>query len=207
MKLSSHYTRPTLLGRLQEDGNIKGSIRGLNNSCIDSFRNLLLKTNLFEYISGHNNAAGFSIAERDVGKMIKYLNDYLKDINLEENFYNVNFIKIAADKDLINLIQELGSCTDLWGQKNSEPLIYISDINIKKEDIQIIGSRLDTVKFEKFGVTYIKFFAKDFINDLKKYDEIKIELVGKANLNNWGGRTTPQIIIENYELSDNKYGF
>ena len=39
------------------------------------------------------------------------------------------------------------------------------------------------------------------------YDEIKMEVVGKANLNEWGGRVTPQIMIENYEIKDNEYGF
>ena len=38
-------------------------------------------------------------------------------------------------------------------------------------------------------------------------DEIKINLIGKPNVNEWMGRQSPQIFIEAYELEDNKYGF
>lgn len=92
-------------------------------------------------------------------------------------------------------------------QNNKEPLVYIKDINLEKSDIQIIGSRSDTLKFEKFGITYIKFFAKDMIEELKKYNSIKLEIVGKANINEWMGRKTPQIMIENYEVKDDEWGF
>ena len=86
-------------------------------------------------------------------------------------------------------------------------MIYIKDINLEKSDIQIIGSRADTLKFEKFGITYIKFFAKDMIEELNKYSSIKLEIVGRANINEWMGRKTPQIMIENYEIKDDKWGF
>ena len=47
-----------------------------------------------------------------------------------------------------------------------------------------MGRNLDTIKIEKFGVAYMKFHAKDFIEELKQYSgEIKLEVVGRANLN------------------------
>jgi hypothetical protein len=139
---------------------------------------------------------------------------------LKEKFPNLNVIvqymptgnssaKIKTEGTNVeaDIILDLGSRPDIWGQNNKEPYIYVSDINLKKSDIQIIGARKDTVKFEKFGVVYIKFFAKDLIAELENYDEIKMEVVGKANLNEWAGRVTPQIMIENYEIKDNEYGF
>lgn len=207
MKLSAHHKHPTLLGRLNSEGDIKGSIRGLNNSDMGSFRDMLLGSGLFEYVSGHDGAAGFSIPKKNIDKLMEYSNSILADINFNEDYYDVNFVRFAADKDIADIILDLGSRPDIWGQNNKEPYIYISDINLKKSDIQIIGARKDTVKFEKFGVVYIKFFAKDLIAELENYDEIKMEVVGKANLNEWGGRVTPQIMIENYEIKDNQYGF
>ena len=207
MKLSAHHKHPTLLGRLNSEGDIKGSIRGLNNSDMGSFRDMLLGSGLFEYVSGHDGAAGFSIPKKNIDKLMEYSNSILADINFNEDYYDVNFVRFAADKDIADIILDLGSRPDIWGQNNKEPYIYVSDINLKKSDIQIIGARKDTVKFEKFGVVYIKFFAKDLIAELENYDEIKMEVVGKANLNEWAGRVTPQIMIENYEIKDNEYGF
>lgn len=207
MKLSAHHKHPTLLGRLNSEGDIKGSIRGLNNSDMGSFRDMLLGSGLFEYVSGHDGAAGFSIPKKNIDKLMEYSNNILANINFNEDYYDVNFVRFAADKDIPDIILELGSRPDIWGQNNKEPYIYVSDINLKKSDIQVIGARKDTLKFEKFGVTYIKFFAKELIAELEEYDEIKMEIVGKANVNEWGGRVTPQIMIENYEIKDNEYGF
>ena len=86
-------------------------------------------------------------------------------------------------------------------------MIHIKDINITSKDVQIMGKNSDTVKIEKFGVTYIKFHAKDFINELAKYDSIKLEVVGRANLNEWMGNFTPQIFITNYQIEDGSLGF
>lgn len=55
-----------------------------------------------------------------------------------------------------------------------------------------MGKNQDTVKIIKNGIAYMKFFAKDFIEELKSYpNDIKLEVVGRANLNEWGGRVTP----------------
>ena len=85
--------------------------------------------------------------------------------------------------------------------------IYINDINLTRNDIQIIGKNADTVKFEKFGITYIQFHAKQLIEDLAKYDDIKMEIIGRANINEWMGNITPQIFIEGYEVSDGSLSF
>ena len=70
-----------------------------------------------------------------------------------------------------------------------------------------MGKNQDTVKITKFGIAYMKFHAKDFIEELGKYDEVKLEVVGRANLNEWGGTYTPQIFISNYQIEDNRLGF
>lgn len=207
MKLSAAYKRPTLVGRRGADGKIKGSIRGISNTPMGSMRDFLLGSLLFEYVSGHDQAAGHCIPAKKVDQLHEYANKALKDIVFSEDYYDVNFMRFAAEEDLSQLIREVGDVPEVWGQNNKEPLIYVQDINLTKSDIQIIGSRKDTLKFEKFGVSYIKFFAKDMIEDLNRYDSIKLEIVGKPTVNEWMGRKTPQIMIENYEVKDDEWGF
>lgn len=86
-------------------------------------------------------------------------------------------------------------------------MIHVTDINISASDVQIMGKNKDTVKFEKFGIAYMKFHAKDLIEELSKHPDMKIEVVGRANLNEWGGKVTPQIFIEDIEVKDNALGF
>lgn len=207
MKLAAKYKHPTLLGRRGPDGKIKGSVRGINDGELESTRDFLLNTGLFDYCSGHDQAFGWGMSAKYVDKLLSLTNEQLRNYNFSEAYYDVNFERIAADNDLIELIEAIGDCPEIYGQNNKEPLIYIKDINITKSDIQVIGRNSDTLKFEKFGITYIKFFAKDMIEQLNQYNNIKIEVVGKANINEWGGRKTSQIMIENYEIKDNTFGF
>lgn len=42
---------------------------------------------------------------------------------------------------------------------------------------------------------------------MNEYDEIQIEVVCKASLNEWMGKTTPQLMIENYEIRNAALAF
>ena len=207
MQLSAKFKKPTIVARLNNEGYDRGSMRGLNQSELVSFKDFLEQSGYFEYVLGHDNAAGASIRDKDLSDFHKYANEALKDIDFGENVYDVNFIRKAADKDIADIILDLDQYRYLYGQNIDEPLIYISDINLTKNDIQIIGKNADTVKFEKFGITYIKFHAKDLINKLGLYNEMRVELVGRPNVNEWMGNYTPQIMIEDLEVFDSALDF
>lgn len=207
MQLSAKFKKPTIVARLNEEGFIRGSARGLNESELSDFKTFLTDSGYFEYALGHANAFGCSINNKYLSDFHNYANDKLKDIDFGENVYDVNFISSANNKELEKIVNDLGSYLQLWGQHNPEPLIYIKDINLTPNDIQIIGKNKDTVKFEKFGITYIQFHAKQLIEDLSNLNDIKMEIVGKANINEWMGRITPQVFIEGYEVSDGTYSF
>lgn len=207
MQLSAKFKKPTIVARLNEEGFIRGSARGLNESELSDFKTFLTDSGYFEYALGHANAFGCSINNKYLSDFHNYANDKLKDIDFGENVYDVNFISSANNKELEKIVNDLGSYPQLWGQHNPEPLIYIKDINLTPNDIQIIGKNKDTVKFEKFGITYIQFHAKQLIEDLSNLNDIKMEIVGKANINEWMGRITPQVFIEGYEISDGTYSF
>ena len=207
MKLSAKYKKPTIVARLNDDGEIKGSLRGLNESELTSFKGFLDQSNLFTFTAGHDNAAGCGILDKNLATFHEYANRELANVNFGESWYEVNFERIAADQDITDIIYDIAAHEDLWGQHCPEPLIHIKDINITKKDIRIMGKSQDTVKIEKFGISYMKFHAKDFIQELAQYDSIKLEVVGRANLNEWGGAYTPQIFITNYQIEDGSLGF
>lgn len=207
MKLSAKFKRPTIVARLNEEGFNRGSMRGLNQSELVSFKDFLTESGMFEYVQGHDNAAGCSIPNSRLSDFHKWANEALIGIDFGENCYDVNFDRIAADDDLADIICDIGAHGGIWGQGNPEPMIHVADINISTSDVQIMGKNKDTIKFEKFGIAYMKFHAKDLIEELNKHPDMKIEIVGRANLNEWGGRITPQIFIEDIEVKDNALGF
>ena len=207
MKLCAKFKRPTIVARLNKEGYDRGSMRGMNQSELTSFKDFLEKSGMFEYVQGHDNAAGVSIDDDYLSKFHKWANEALQGIDFGENCYDVNFERIAADEDIKDLILDIGEHNGIWGQSNNEPLIHVTDINVTMNDVKIMGKNMDTVKIEKFGIAYMKFHAKELIEELKQYSKVKLEIVGRANVNYWGGNVIPQIFIDDYEVTDDALGF
>lgn len=208
MKLAAKYKKPTIVARLNEEGYVRGSSRGLNDSELKSFKDFMNQSGLFEYTAGHDNACGISIPYKSLKAFEEYGNKELANIDFGETWYEVNFERYSGDKDLTDIIENISQYEDIWGQHNPTPLIYITDICVRKQDISIIGKNADTVRIERDGVTYLKFHAKDMIEQLKDYNcPFKIDVVGKANMNYFAGNITPQIFIEDFQLKKLDLGF
>lgn len=93
-------------------------------------------------------------------------------------------------------------------QMNNEPIIYVTSIHFSKDEVQIMGKNQDTVKIERNGIAFMKFFAKDFIKELEGApDNLVLNVIGRANLNEWNSKVTPQIFIEDYEILDERLEF
>ena len=208
-QLANKYKIPTLVGRRNSQNFLRGSIRGLNDSELKNFKQFLTDSGLFDYVQGHANAAGYSIDGSKIESLLAYANDALHDIDFGENNYDVNFVREANAHDLHRLIMALGEANSIWGQNNPTPLIHVTRMTVSPSDVRIMGTNQDTVKIEVNGVPYIRFHAKDMIEELKEYDEpFTMEIVGKPNLNEWMGRISPQMFIEDYEIKPiSKYSF
>lgn len=207
MGIASKYKKPTCVVRETSDGYLRGSARGLSNCPIVDFRQFLLESNLFEYATGHANAFGISIHKDKKESLFNYANKKLKDVNFYENVYDVDLIVNAENPNLSQIICELGELSEIWGQGEPEPLIAIEGLELDKNLIKTIGSDGNTLKFEIDGVTYIKFKDAQAIEDFSRFLTMNVTVLGKANLNNWLGEITPQILIEDYEIKDTSYDF
>ena len=204
MQLSQRYKRPTIVARLNDQGYIRGSIRGLSNSEMGSFKSYLDSTGLFEYVQGHDNAAGCSLLASNLSRLHELANTQLAQYDFGDNYYEVDFWRSAYMDDLVALITDIANYKSIWSQHNDEPLIFIQDLHISMDEVQIMGKNKDTIKIVKNGVAYMKFFAKDMIEELKHYGTVRMDIVGRANMNYWNGISTPQIFIENYEILEDK---
>ena len=115
MKLCAKFKRPTIVARLNKEGFNRGSMRGMNQSELVSFKDFLEESELFEYVAGHDNAAGVSIPNADLARFHKWANEALVNIDFGENCYDVNFERIAADEDLKDIILDIGAHNGIWG--------------------------------------------------------------------------------------------
>ena len=133
MQLSAKYKRPTIVARLNDEGYIRGSSRGLNNSELISFKKYMDSTGLFEYTAGHDNACGISILNSNLSKLHELANHDLAAYNFGDGYYEVNFERQALSDDLGALIEDLAQYKHIWSQGNDEPLIYVRDLHISKK--------------------------------------------------------------------------
>lgn len=206
-QLANRYKRPTIVARLNDEGYIRGSARGLSNSPLKSFKEYLNETGLFEYTAGHDQAFGISIPNDQLSHLHELANSQLKQYDFGDEYYDANFQRIATEEDIGNIILDCAKYRDVWSQGNSEPIIYITSLFFTPDEVQIMGARKDTIKIIRNGVSYIKFFANDFIEEMNKYNHIKMDLVGQMSVNEFRGMRTPQIKIDAFTMEDGNLAF
>lgn len=203
MQLSSRHNCPTIVARLNDEGYIRGSARGLNQSELKSFKEFMNETGLFEYTMGHDNACGISILNSNLAKFHAIANEKFKNLDFGESVYIADFARDSYAEDLKAIISDLAQYEFVWGQQNNEPTILITDINLTKSDISIIGKNKDTLRFQVNGITYIKFFAKELIEKINRINGVmRLTIVGTANLNEWNFKITPQVLIKDLDIEE-----
>ena len=203
MQLAARFKKPTIVARLNKQGFDRGSARGMNQSDLKDFKQFLDESGYFEYAQGHANAFGVSIDDAKLASFHKYANTALADIDFGENAYDVNFTRTAMSPDLGSLITDVGEAEQIWGQNNNQPLVHVSNITVNPATIRVMGANSDTLRIDVNGIPFIKFRAKDMIEDIQSHKTpFVMEVVGKPNLNEWMGRTSPQMFIEDYEIKE-----
>ncbi|MCI6366862.1 MAG: DHH family phosphoesterase [Spirochaetia bacterium] len=208
MYFTSKYHKPTIVARKGVDGYDKGSARAPSNTELTSFKDYLLGTGLFDLAQGHDQAFGISLLEKNLDSLHEKANNDLSKIDFGESIYSVDFVRDAKDdKDISNIIVAMDSINYVFGQQLSEPLIAIKNIHLNNSNISIIGKNKDTIRFYIGDVCYIKFRAKDDIEKIESIEDLKITLVGKMAINHWGDIDTPQILITDWDIEDNRFSF
>ena len=201
MGIAAKYKKPTFLGKTSPDYCLKGSCRGREDSELKNFKDFLTESGLTEYALGHQGAFGAGIKIKNIDALTNYANDKLADVDFGEGFYDVDFVFGAQeDAKISDCVYDLENYKNIWGQGCKQPILAINNLTIDGSDISIIGKNADTLKFTCGKITYIKFKAKDLCEKLSgRSGKIVLNIVGKTNVNEFMGRTTPQIMIDDLE--------
>lgn len=216
IKIAEKYNKPCLLLRRQkvrEDGSLYygGSCRNFDNSPIESLKDFLDSTGTFEFVQGHDNAAGISIPRENVAKSIELCNEKLSDMDFHKCF-NVDFDINASDLS-VGFIKAIDEMKDIFGQGIKEPLVHIKNIPIWSESFFVMGKNSNLWKvINDEGYAFVKFnvdVEKDEVLQMynsnldreEEYSLGSIDVVGTVSINNYNNILTPQIIIKDYIFS------
>ena len=216
IKIAEKYNRPCLLLRRQkvrEDGSLYygGSCRNFDNSPIESLKDFLDSTGTFEFVQGHDNAAGISIPRENVTKSIELCNERLTDVDFQK-YFNVDF-DMECDDLSVAFIKAIDEMKDIFGQGIKEPLVHIKNIPIWSENFFVMGKNSNSWKvINDEGYAFVKFNVdvdKDEVLQIynsnldreEEYSLGSIDVVGTVSINNYNNILTPQIIIKDYIFS------
>ena len=205
IKIASKYNRPCVLLNKINDGTYRGSGRNTDKNDVKDLKLLLNDTKLFKG-EGHPQAMGVFI-DNDIPTAINVLNEKLKDVEFSNSTYYVDFI-IPFEELEDELIFQIELLKSLWGKGLDEPIITITNVEIKASEIEVIGKKSDTLKLSIDGIEFIKFKIDDddkLVKETSSWTDsedkiFKLDIVGKCSSNEWNGIKTPQILIEDYNI-------
>ena len=213
-EVANKYQRPTLILNTitDEQGRIhySGSGRNFANSPIKNLKDLLASTEIIDFAEGHQNAFGFSILQDFAEEFLRVTDNILAEVDFTPSYF-VDFIfKPAEHYD--EVIYDLASCDNLWGQEVAEPFVVIEGLKINKDNITLMSrDKNPTIKITTpSGISIIKFRSseEEFETLYAETGYTEINVVGTCALNEWNGNFTAQILVEDYEIvGHNQYYF
>lgn len=207
IKISEYFNKPCiLLSKSDEDGIYGGSARNIDHSPIDSFKDIVNQAITFDFAKGHANAFGVRLQVSNLDKAVSELNSLLQSVEYDATYY-VDYI-LDIKNITIQLILSLAQFENIIAQGIDEPMIAIENIVLTRDDFQIIGKKEDTISFVIDGIKYIQFRCTEG-NSLYDWlqsawsgnDEVTFNIIGKPCVNEYEGVRTPQIIIEDVEVT------
>ena len=206
MNVVSKYHKPVMIGRRNNRNEIQGSIRSDGNFAgLPSFKKFLEESGLITYTAGHDNAAGWGLNGDKVDSLLEFANTHLKAEDFE-NCYLVDYILDGSDYNE-ELIGSLAEHPEFFGNHIDEVKIVIE--NIPLMSVMTMGTNKDSMKISYNGIDYVRFKDLDFVEQVMKDRTKKLTVYGRANLNEWMGKKSIQIFIDDYDLIEDssKYDF
>lgn len=191
MRLADNYRRPCIIVTEFENGECIGSMRAIDG--VENFKDILEETNLCNWVSGHQSAAGISINKENIIELRKALNNKFKNFKFSDGrIYKVDDIIEVNNLNKQDIV-DIGKLKPLWCSTCRESMFVIKNIKIDSVKIKMVG-RL-TLEFEANGIKFRKnWCSKDFFEEITcknikhfgKSIPLNITLVGKFSLDSKG---------------------
>ena len=217
-KIMAKYQRPTcLLTKVVDYGDInlppwgepttepiisyQGSARGCEIVGVNDFKAICAATGVTMYETGHPNAFGLGILEKDIPAFIQKTDAALADMQ-DEAVYRVDYI-YDGDNIMPDEILTIAEMEDLWGKDIEEPYLCIENLLVTPDMVTVYAKKDNTLKISlASGISLIKFKATDEECQILQNgsNPLTINVIGRASKNQWMGNITAQIFIENYEI-------
>ena len=206
-KIQAEYQKPAAIliySKTIDDDEAyyRGSMRNYSLSPIENLKNELEKTGEIEFCAGHASAAGLGIAESHIESFLKKFNEQYKDVDQTPTYW-VDYVWSGRTIDSKKIL-DIASL-NIYGQEIPESLVVVKDIRLNSNAVTLMGLEKGhpTLKIDLGnGVSAIKFKSSE--EEWEKFcdDSKTLTIVAKCNKNEWNGNISAQLIVEDYELTE-----
>ncbi len=202
-RLKEKYGVPTCVVAIDDQGIGKGSGRSIAGVDLGSLMRDACHKGILIVGGGHAAAAGFTVAEDKIDELHNFFLDRCKQNGQYESpkLMLDGILPLGAITiDFVNLLERLGP----YGVGNPMPRFAFSNIRVTHSKVvgndhvsctfgQLDGARLAGIAFRSV--------TTDLGQTLLNNNGVPLHVVGTLRLNNWQGKTTVQLFIEDIAKS------
>lgn len=204
MELVKEFNKPCLVLRETEMDGKKvygGSGRNGNFYGLPSLLDFLHQSNLVAYAEGHANAHGAFIEPEKIQPLRDFANSVLNPQIFDDKVFEVDYWFHTGETLNRDMLFAFATCGDIWGNGLPRP-VFAFDFNFNRTEVQVMGANSDSVKIKHDGVDFVIFKNPAVAKKLQELSGGHIQIVGSPSLNEWMGRQSIQIMIEDIEIED-----
>ncbi|WKA60036.1 single-stranded-DNA-specific exonuclease RecJ [Planococcus shenhongbingii] len=201
-KLVEKYYRPTIVLSLDpETGKAKGSARSIEGFHL--YNELAANRHILPHFGGHPMAAGMTLEMSDVDELRERLNKQAETSLTEEDLVPVVEIDIPVRLEEID-IETIESMRYLapFGMGFAKPKFFLDEVTVAS--IRKIGSAQNHLKMElaqnAATIDAVGFGIGSIGDELTP--DVKIDVIGDLQINEWNGRKKPQLMIEDVRTDE-----
>jgi len=210
-KLANLLKKPVILLRndnIDKDlSTFCGSARNCQNSYIHDLRKDVNDSGTVISAAGHGAAFGVEIINSNIPKLIDYFEKKYANVDTSATY----FVDYWLDGELpFSLVKNIDEMKALFSSFVEEPYIAIDNILVDVADIKVkiskSGAQNKRFTFVHNNIEFVKFKLPEsdkvlnMIDGLLDFEILSFNLVGKAKVNMFCGKATPQFIIDDYEV-------
>ena len=204
MELVKEFNKPCLVLRETEFNGKQvygGSGRNGNFYGLPSLLDFLHQSNLVEYAEGHANAHGTFIEPDKIQPLRDFANSVLNPQIFDDKVFEVDYWFHTGEEINREMLFAFAACGDIWGNGLPRP-VFAFDFNFNRTEVQLMGATGDSIKIKHDGVDFVVFKNPEVAKKLQEVSSGHIQIVGSPSLNEWMGRQSIQIMIDDIDIED-----
>lgn len=205
MELVKKFNKPCLVVR-ETDFNGKHLYGGSGRNGVfyklPDLMSFIQNSGLLEYSAGHANAFGVFITLENVAALREYSDKYLDSKVFSDDQIDVDYWFDNETID-VEMLKQFGAAEKLYGNSIPQPKFAFT-FDYQTGDYRVMGKSQDSVKISHDGVDFVSFSNAALVHELGSHKIGTITLVGRSQLNEWQGRTSVQIMIDDIEVTEQK---